>query len=455
MSQVILSHHNEGASAPLVIPYKVVCNTDEQKILENVLINARNVKRWIKTEQPHERVAVLCGSAPSLADTVDEIANRQKSGAEVFALNGAASFLADYLTPDYQVMMDAQPHTIELIGKAKNHLFASQMTPECFAAVPDAILWHATLGDTLVDEQDGFPQHDDDYCMIGSAASVGNTALVLLYAMGYREIHIYGMDSSHKDGKSHSKHQSINDGDPCLITHLNGKEYTCSFTMKLQADSFMYRANMLVNAGCSIEVHGSGYLPELWNARPTFENEQEKYARMWEFNDYRAVSPGENCAQQFIDIANPSGKVIDFGCGTGRGSMVLHRAGCEMLLIDFTTNSRDPQAMGLPFKQYDLTQPIDESAEFGFCTDVMEHIQPENVDAVINNIMGCVNKCFFQISLIADSMGEIIGQQLHLSVYPYTWWVDKFKALGYSVEWSEDQGISAVFYISNYLESKP
>jgi hypothetical protein len=83
--------------------------------------------------------------------------------------------------------------------------------------------------------------------------------------------------------------------------------------------------------------------------------------------------------------------------------------------------------MYLPFHKVDLRQPIEvPRAGFGFCTDVMEHIEPKHVDAVIQNVMRCVDKCFFQISLIPDVMGKLIGHELHLSVHPIGWWRETF-----------------------------
>jgi hypothetical protein len=103
----------------------------------------------------------------------------------VFALNGAASFLwKNQIKADYQVLMDAQPGTADLVGPAHEYLFASQVDPKCFDGLHHAKLWHATYGSVLVDEQEGFPEHSDDYCLIGASVSVGNTTLALLVRHG-------------------------------------------------------------------------------------------------------------------------------------------------------------------------------------------------------------------------------------------------------------------------------
>jgi SAM-dependent methyltransferase len=243
----------------------------------------------------------------------------------------------------------------------------------------------------------------------------------------------------------------MNDGEPMASVRFGGKDYICSLTMKLQAEKFMDTARALMSYGVKIDVHGYGLLPDMWKAWDNIEElgEQAKYELMWTHPEYREVAPGELCAQIFIDNFNPSGKVIDFGCGTGRGALKLKEHGCDMLLLDFTDNSRDLEAKTLPFKRVDLTQPFEvEKADFGYCTDVMEHIEPEKVEDVIKNIMEHCDKCFFQISTVPDVMGSLIGQDLHLTVKPLLWWKNLFTILGFKVEWSEDQNIAALFFVT-------
>lgn len=427
---------NSQTTKPLKLMVNVETNTPQEKIFSNVLKNSRKIKQWIKQEEPNNHIAVLCGSGPSLADTVEDIRSWRMKGAHIFAMNGATRYLHEQgIIPDYQIIMDAQPQSIELIGPAKQYLFASQVDPILFQKVPDAILWQASHGEIMPDEQKGFPEHPEGYTIIGGGASVGNTSLILLYAMGYRNMQIYGMDSSHREGKGHVVHQAINDGDPCSYAEFNGKQYLCSLTMKLQAENFMPRARALKEGGCSIHVHGTGLLPDMFNAFNVYMPEVEKYERMYNLPAYRKFSPGEQLVDRFIEKVNPIGRVIDFGCGTGRAGLRMKWAGLDPLLIDFTDNSRDLEAYVLPFRQHDLTKPLPEKANYGFCTDVMEHIPPSDVEKVITNIMESAKTVFFQICTAKDSMGDLIGQELHLTVENHDWWKTMFRTLGYSVTW--------------------
>lgn len=435
---------NPLATMPLRVSLTVDCNTPKDKVLANVLENSRNVKSWVKTLPAHDRVAVVVGGGPSLSDTLSGIT---AIDGEIFALNGAAKYLDDRgICPMFQVIMDAQPETVGLVGPAEYHLFASQVDPECFRQKPEATLWHSTYGDVLPDEQDGFPVHDDGYALIGASFSVGNTALLLLYTLGYRTIHVFGMDSSHRNSESHAYKQPMNDGEPCTIVECNGQRFVSSITMSLQAKNFMERARQLKEAGVSLIVHGYGLLPEMFNHPPS---EQEKYRLMWERSEYRTFSPGEDALPKFLGLVDVQNRnVIDFGCGTGRAGVALANAGARVVLVDFTDNSRDEAAQSLPFERHDLTRPLKRLADYGYCTDVMEHIPTEDVSLVIDNIMRSASTVFFQISTVPDSMGALIGHSLHLTVQPHGWWSALLERRGYHVVWEEDLPHCSAFLVS-------
>jgi SAM-dependent methyltransferase len=173
---------------------------------------------------------------------------------------------------------------------------------------------------------------------------------------------------------------------------------------------------------------------------------------MWSFPGYRAVSPGEQHAQTFCQVVNlpANATVVDFGCGTGRGALAIMRAtGCAVILTDFAENCRDPEAEGLPFVRADLSCDRLPVGDVGYCSDVMEHIPPHQVDTVLRNIMNSVPACFFNIDFCDDICGAMIGEKLHLSVHNSEWWMERFGALGYRVEWSGHDQRSGRFFVTH------
>lgn len=443
-SNLQLKHQNPGAAHPLILPVNVVCNTSDEAIFSNISINSRRPGKWLNQSPAHGRVAVLCGSGPSLADSLHEVARHRNEGAAIFAMNGSASYLAaNGILPDYQVIIDAREETASLVGPAKQHLFASQVHPACFEKVPTAQLWHLQV--------DGMDDHTPDYhepfVEIGGAASVGNTATCLAYTMGYRNLQIYGYDSSHRNQQGHAFHQKMNDGDPCALVTFCGKDYLVSLTMKLQAEKFQETARSLKQLGVRIEVHGDGLLPAMYNTPKETISEQEKYERMWTVKGYREHSPGEEAVPTFLEHVKGRGDLVDIGCGTGRAGLKLRDAGFTVTLMDFTDNSRDYEAMVLPFVKHDVTQPFPFYSYYGFCADMLEHIPTDQVRIVLRNILKGTHLAFLQISTEPDTFGAVINQDLHLTVQPGDWWKAQIEAVGGIVSWFRESEHDAKFLI--------
>ena len=443
---LIMRKRNPDTTQDLVIPIVLTCNTSDDDLIAHVKANSTVDKQWLAIEPKNDLTAILVGSGPSLADNLDKIREISQTGkATIFALNGAAKFLmANGIIPYYQVIVDAREQTTDLIEpKAWKHLFASQVHPKCFELVPDAILWHQDIGNVV----DFLPEYGKDYALIGGMVSVGNSALCLAYTLGFRKMMCFGYDSSHRNAISHSFDQPMNSGEPLTSVRFQGKDYLCSYTMKQQAHTFQQTAKELQNADCTIEVIGEGLLPDIWNSPKS--TEKSKYEKMWEIDQYRTISPGENAAKLFVEVVKPQNgaRIGDFGCGTGRGALEIDKLiNCDLTLIDFTTNSRDPEAQKFRFVEADLTNPIPVMVRHGYCCDVMEHIDPKDVDAVLHNILRACKDCFFQISTVPDIMGAEIGEQLHLTVEPHSWWKEKLSAYG-EILWEQEENIASLFYV--------
>ena len=431
---------------------EILCNTDDSRLFSNIATNSASSKKWIKEVPEHDGHAVIVGGGPSLVEFLPTIKHRHLLGQKIFALNGAAQFLnAHGIVPDYQVILDARLENISLIAKAKEYLFSSQCHPalfEHFDGSSDVSVWHPALEGI----ESHLPSHDGEYALIGGGLTVGLSTMCLAYTMGYRKLHLFGYDSSHRQTLGHAYKQPMNDSDVLCKVTLDGQTFTSSLAMARQAELFPAVCNNLLDRNCIITLDADGLIMAVYRnmrANPAPKTEADKYKAMWNFPQYRTVSPGEMAATEAVKVAkiDQSTTVIDFGCGTGRGGQQIHNlTGANVVLVDFADNAVNG-SVKLPFFVADLTRPMMLKGDVGYCTDVMEHIPTHQVDDVIKNIMDCVHSAYFQISLVPDVMGELIGAPLHLSVYPHNWWVKKFSA--YEIVWTDSNDENAAFYVQH------
>lgn len=243
---------------------KVDCNTSDEIQFANV---AKAVKRAglgvVRGHDAHDRVAVICGSGPSLADTFPYVARAVEQGADLFVLNGAGRYLRECvgLLATWQVIMDARALNTRFVGPwASEFLIASI----CDEAVIDAAVARGktSLFHPLID---GIDAHiPGNVTLIGGGVTVGMTALMLAHAMGYRTMHLHGYDSSYRDGDRHVLAQPVNAEEAkSFPVTVNGRVYQTNAAMYAQAKAFPAVAAALAEADSQLLVHGTGLLPEV------------------------------------------------------------------------------------------------------------------------------------------------------------------------------------------------
>lgn len=428
------------------------CNTGDAEILANMRLASDLPLSWLRmAEDTCSGTAMIVGGGPSVRAFLPTIKARQQAGeGVVVAMNGSLGMLTQAgVTPDFFVLLDARKDNLDFLarGKADHYLIASQCHPECFTllAGSDVTLWHPNYKG--VQDIVG----DRECVLIGGGTTVGLQSMSIMFAKGYRSIDLYGFDSSYIDRVGHAYSQPMNVGERTNDYVVNGKTFTAASWMARQAMEFQTTVTQLAEADCVVSVHGFGLLPEIArNMALGAVTEAQKYATMWGHSAYRGHSPGEDAAAHFVSLCagHDIRRAIDFGCGTGRGGKAIHAlTGWDVCLVDFAPNCLD-EDVSLPFVTADLSQPMTVRGDVGYCTDVMEHIPPEQVAQVIENVMSCVGRAFFQISLVPDSMGALIGAPLHLSVFPASWWAQKFA--GYGIPHFSHTDTEARFFVVNH-----
>ena len=447
MDIVTITQRHAAASMPLHIPAVLACNTSDEQFLANMRANAAAYpKGWVKRMPAHDRKLVICGGGPSLSDHVALIKRERERGADVWALNRSAQFLSVHgFLADAQVIMDARPDTIALLcPSVPIHYLASQCDPALFAAVHEPRLWHATIGNEAPD----FPQHPEDYTFIGAASTVGVTALLLAACLGYRDITCFGYDSSIEGESRHAYPQWLTDEEALICeTEFGGMVYRSPPAMKAQVLAFTKFVPVLErDLGVRVTVKGRGLLPAIWNA-PAM-TEKQKYEAIWQMPEYRLHSPGLDAVDQFLAWCRPwAGELIlDAGCGAGAATRELEARGWDVTTADLAANC-------MPDRKPDHLGPLADlppwCCDWVFCCDVLEHIPPGEVKATLAALCGaCREGAFLRISTRTDSMGELIGEPLHLSVHTPEWWREALREHPWQVANSSADEDSVTFYMT-------
>lgn len=171
--------------------------------------------------------------------------------------------------------------------------------------------------------------------------------------------------------------------------------------------------------------------------------EKIKYEKMWNQELYRKRSPGLLLATFFLyhiqDRVKVGDSILDFGCGTGAASLLFFEKGLDVTLVDIANNCLSPIARDLvqnktaKFKfieasLWDLPQDLN-PCDWIYCIDVLEHLpEPKLMEALQSMAKKTKKGGALQVFLEDETMGESIGEKLHLSIYPLNWWIEKISS---------------------------
>lgn len=260
---------NEWDVSPSFVPtfapldLTTLCNTSEDEILANVRHNSRRELPWLKAVPPHEGIAVLVGGGPSLPDTLEAIQILAAQGATIFALNGSEKWLLEHaIATDHHFVIDPRPSNLKFLegSRASSFYINSQCNPVLFDYLTGRKVTVCHMADDVI--QEIIFGMRPDAIMIGGGITIGFTAMSLAMALGYRTMHLFGYDSSDREGDAHAYAQSEDGAESeRMEVWVAGKMFRGQPAFVSQAYAFPRWASILMRHGAAIHVHGSGLLP--------------------------------------------------------------------------------------------------------------------------------------------------------------------------------------------------
>lgn len=243
---------------------ELVGNTGSGELVRNIRHSINLGLESLQSMEKHDGHACIVGGAPSLKTELESLRARKDHGQIIFATNNTYNYLLENgILPDFHVMLDAREGMVGFIPILAQCLYSSQCHPEVFRKAKergnDVYLWHHNALD-IFEVLNGYGRNSED-AIIAGGQSVGLKAIAIAHFLGFREFHIYGMDSSYQDEEHHSYAQSLNDNETVMEVICDNVRFRAAPWMITQAEQFKDIVGKLTRDNCTLTIHGYGLIP--------------------------------------------------------------------------------------------------------------------------------------------------------------------------------------------------
>lgn len=419
-------------------------------ILDQVSQNAlrRDVPN-LQTREYTPKIMVYVGGGPTIKQFLDDIKAKCESDKyDVFTSNKTCSYLLSKgIKPNFHLIVDPtekkvkdldyDDDSIPLVLGLQCHPALFEFAKKRGRKVEKFLAASITNDDGRNDREaakDACYPGDPNMLGIGGGSMCGTRMLYFASARGYRRIEYYGMDGSieMKDNKvvncyAYSKPRGEN---VLETTASNGRTFYTTVTLARQAEELAQMMDIL--PGMDVEVYGDS----LMSNHLAIYKEVNKGLPIRITPEYQAMqkkmhidrpnygdSAQQHAARVFMAAAQLQRKfgmcsVLDYGSGPGN-------------LVKAIRHSF-PDIDGVSYVEYDPGMEGKDAepspATLVFCGDVMEHIEPECVDAVLQHISDlAIKMAIFVISLHPAKKTLPDGRNAHISLQKENWWLSKLR----------------------------
>lgn len=370
-------------------------------------------------EFPTDEPIALVSYGPSLNDTWEQVKGFKK----VMTCSGAHRFLIDKgIIPTWHVAVDPLPeNTVKLIGEPHpdvEYLIASACHPDVFTHLTKSKikLWH--VYDSDADSQRILPAN---VWALTGGCSVGVRMLTIARFLGYTNLHVFGMDGSFDEKGSHASTHPAYLTKSSSVT-LDGRTFQTTSSMFAVAQGVWHELDMMPDVHATF--YGDGLIQHMAKSyvrKPVPKDKAVIASAKPEtisalYRELNKTLHQTNLAygvggQKYVETVKTLVEkcqftsVLDYGCGKG-------------LL-----------AKGLPYPiwEYDPAIPGKDisprPADLVVCTDVLEHIEPDHLAAVLADLKRVVKKVgYFTIHTGPAKKTLPDGRNTHLIQRPRGWW---------------------------------
>lgn len=236
---------------------QIVCSSDAEKRNANVASAIARGLPLIAKQDAHNRPLAIVGGGPSVLDDIETLRNWR---GDIWSVNGALDWLADQgISCAGYVVIDPEPIMAQFLENPPDgmtYYVGSVCHPETFDALAgrNVVLFHPLMDDMPLVDKAG---------VIGGGPTVLTRAPQLGYRLGYRDIHLFGADSSYERGIHHIYEAPM---DPLVRVELDGEVYDTSGVFVHQVAYFQQMLHWFGTKGVNFEIHGRGLGPAMMKA---------------------------------------------------------------------------------------------------------------------------------------------------------------------------------------------
>lgn len=385
------------------------------------------------------RIAVVC-FGPSLADTWEKV----REFKYVISCSGSHKFLVDHgIVPTWHVEVDPRAHKVKLIGEPQEgteYLIASTCCPEVFDHLRDynVRLWHVFDNDAEATRV--LPP--GEWALTGGC-DVGLRAMTIARFFGFTNLHIFGKDGSEGQTGKHAAEHPNQAPPQCATVEYEGQTYYTTPSFLEAARQTFHELDMMPDVRATfygdglVQAMAKNYKPKhkpgmkstLGIAKPELISAEYRGLNEQLHRENLAYGVGgERHAPVVMKLcaALKSKNILDYGCGKGR----LGRA------IPWHIAEYDPAIPG----KTEAPKP----ADIVMCTDVLEHIEPDKLIYVLEDLRRCTQLvAYITISTVPAQKILADGRNAHLIQHGKIWWtkqLDRFFEIGKIIEIKDKKG---------------
>jgi len=411
--------------------------------LEEKLKISYCVENWVKIEQVKANIAAVKGRiqaaselrsdpialvnfGPSLNDTWEKI----REFKFVMTCSGAHKFCVERgIIPTWDVNVDPRPHKVGLMGppqKETEYLVASTCSPKLVEHLAGfkISLWHI-----FDNEEEGFRIIPHGDWQVTGGCSVGVRTMTLARFLGFTDLHIFGMDGNFGASGTHAAEHPNSPKNPYALEY-DGKEYQTTPSMLEAVKNTWHELDMLKDVKATF--YGEGLTQAM--AKNYKRKEIKEGAQVFiAFNKPELISAEYRDLNRRLHNDN-----LAYGVGAGRHAetvtklvKILAKKTEFVRVLDYGCGKGYlAKALPFPIDEYDPAVPGKEDsprpADLVCCLDVLEHIEPDRLDFVLDDLRRCTKQLAFLVIHTGASKKFLSdGRNSHLIMEGEAFWRER------------------------------